>query len=81
MMCTTSVPARVRCAVEKIMLTEILNQDNPAIYYVYDFGDGWEHKIILDEVKFLVKPFGKPKCINGERNCLPEDCGGVGGYY
>ena len=62
-------------------LFDILTEDNPALYYEYDFGDGWEHKIILDEVKILDKPYGKPVCIDGARQCPPEDVGGVHGYY
>lgn len=48
--------------------------------YVYDFGDNWKHKIIIE--KFLKPEKSKkyPNCIDGERACPPEDCGGTGGY-
>jgi len=49
--------------------------------YEYDFGDGWFHKIILEGI-FLGDPDNQyPICIDGERACPPEDCGGVPGYY
>lgn len=47
--------------------------------YVYDFGDYWKHSIQL--VKFIEpKRTFYPKCIKGERNSPPEDCGGVRGF-
>jgi hypothetical protein len=48
--------------------------------YEYDFGDGWEHEIVLEGV-LLKEPKTKyPKCIDGARACPPEDCGGAHGY-
>jgi hypothetical protein len=49
--------------------------------YTYDFGDNWEHLIKVE--KFLPRDENVkyPICIDGERNCPPEDCGGIGGYY
>jgi Plasmid pRiA4b ORF-3-like protein len=48
--------------------------------YEYDFGDGWRHDVLFEgspprdpNVKF-------PLCLEGERACPPEDCGGTGGY-
>jgi len=48
--------------------------------YEYDFGDGWEHDIDVEDV--LDAEVGKayPACIAGERSCPPEDCGGTWGY-
>lgn len=48
--------------------------------YMYDFGDGWEHEIILE--KILPADIGSkyPQCIDGKRACPPEDCGGIWGY-
>jgi hypothetical protein len=49
--------------------------------YVYDFGDGWCHRIVVEEV--LSSDDGESArvvCLGGERACPPEDCGGVGGY-
>ena len=48
--------------------------------YEYDFGDGWEHEILF-EGSPPVDPKAKyPLCLEGERACPPEDCGGVWGY-
>ncbi len=48
--------------------------------YEYDFGDGWCHEVIF--VGFFPKePTLKyPRCVDGERACPPEDCGGIGNY-
>lgn len=48
--------------------------------YLYDFGDGWEHSIELEQILFKVEKRKYPICIAGERSCPPEDCGGVYGY-
>ena len=48
--------------------------------YKYDFGDGWEHEVILEGILIKEKGTKYPKCIDGSRACPPEDCGGVPGY-
>ena len=48
--------------------------------YEYDFGDGWEHLIVLED-SFEADPSEPlPVCIGGERACPPEDVGGIPGY-
>jgi hypothetical protein len=46
--------------------------------YEYDFGDGWEHDIFVENVIPVEAAY--PVCLAGERACPPEDCGGVWGY-
>lgn len=48
--------------------------------YVYDFGDNWVHKIVLEKVLPVDKEVLYPVCIAGKRACPPEDCGGMYGY-
>lgn len=48
--------------------------------YEYDFGDGWEHQIVLEGILLREQKTKYPKCIGGDRSCPPEDCGGVPGY-
>lgn len=51
-----------------------------AFKYEYDFGDGWDHEVLF-EGNPSVDPKAKyPLCVEGERACPPEDCGGVWGY-
>ena len=57
-----------------VKLSKILKKEGEKILYEYDFGDGWEHSIVLEKIISI------PTCIDGERNCPPEDCGGLGGY-
>ena len=63
----------------KIKLNQILTKEKQNFIYEYDFGDGWEHKIILEKILDTYNQ-KKPICIEGERNCPPEDCGGAFGY-
>ncbi|MBI9084201.1 MAG: plasmid pRiA4b ORF-3 family protein [Desulfobacterales bacterium] len=48
--------------------------------YEYDFGDGWEHDILLEGLLIKEKGIKYPRCIAGEGKCPPEDCGGPIGY-
>ena len=48
--------------------------------YEYDFGDGWIHDIELEAIGRRRNAIKYPCCVDGERACPPEDCGGPGGY-
>jgi Plasmid pRiA4b ORF-3-like protein len=48
--------------------------------YLYDFGDGWEHKIKVEKVLPADPSFKLPLCIDGANACPPEDVGGCPGY-
>lgn len=48
--------------------------------YEYDFGDSWEHVIILEKILPAVAKTRYPRCIAGKRACPPEDCGGTPGF-
>lgn len=47
--------------------------------YVYDFGDYWQHDVLLEAVLQPAPGRKYPRCIAGERSCPPEDVGGIGG--
>jgi hypothetical protein len=49
--------------------------------YLYDYGDSWWHTIQLEGYLFREKQRKYPVCVDGERACPPEDCGGDRGYY
>ncbi|HUE81592.1 MAG TPA: SEC-C metal-binding domain-containing protein [Pyrinomonadaceae bacterium] len=49
--------------------------------YEYDFGDGWEHKIVVEKILPPDPEFRHSICLDGANACPPEDCGGIGGYY
>jgi hypothetical protein len=48
--------------------------------YEYDFGDGWEHTILVEKILAPEKGAQYPVCVKGKRACPPEDVGGVWGY-
>jgi Plasmid pRiA4b ORF-3-like protein len=48
--------------------------------YEYDFGDSWEHELLVEKVLPPVDGIRYPICVAGTRACPPEDCGGAGGY-
>ena len=49
-------------------------------FYDYDFGDGWEHEVVVEDVTCWPLGLKHAVCVAGERACPPEDVGGPGGY-
>jgi hypothetical protein len=49
--------------------------------YEYDFGDSWEHEILVEKALPPDAAFKHPVCLAGANACPPEDCGGIPGYY
>jgi len=48
--------------------------------FTYDFGDDWEHDVLLEKILEAEEGIKYPRCTAGKRNCPPEDCGGHWGY-
>ncbi len=65
---------------KKMKIFDLLTVEKEKIIYEYDFGDGWEHEIILEKILPVDKKLKYPICLAGKMNCPPEDCGGVWGY-
>jgi hypothetical protein len=61
-------------------LTQFLQQPGDRIHYSYDFGDGWEHDIVLEKRLNPEPGVQIPACLAGKGACPPEDCGGPWGY-
>jgi hypothetical protein len=49
--------------------------------YLYDFGDGWDHKIKVEKILAPDPQLARPYCIAGANACPPEDVGGPPGYF
>lgn len=64
----------------KVKVSDLLKKEKDKIIYEYDFGDGWEHDIILEKIDSNPENKIIPICLTGRNNCPPEDCGGVWGY-
>lgn len=57
-----------------------ISRKSPQIAYTYDFGDGWEHRIVLEEMAPVTTGTRYPKCLAGERASPPDDSGGPHSY-
>jgi hypothetical protein len=64
----------------RIKLDSLFNTPKSNFIYEYDFGDGWEHSIVIEKILPRKKNTYYPICIDGKRSCPPEDCGGTFGY-
>jgi Plasmid pRiA4b ORF-3-like protein len=67
-------------AEDKITVGEVLTKPKAKITYEYDFGDSWEHEVVLEKILPSEQGVKYPTCLDGKRACPPEDCGGVWGY-
>jgi hypothetical protein len=64
---------------QMVYLQDIISNVKDNFVYEYDFGDGWEHKIVLEK-KLPLDSSESPVVIKGKKACPPEDCGGIWGY-
>jgi hypothetical protein len=66
----------------KTLLSAILPKTGKpfAFKYEYDFGDDWEHEVLFEGTPPVDPKAKYPLCLEGERACPPEDCGGVWSY-
>ena len=67
--------------VAKTKLSALLATGVSEIGYLYDMGDNWQHRIIVEKLKAAEPGAHYPQFLGGERRCPPEDCGGIPGYY
>lgn len=64
----------------KVKLSQVVNQGFKKFTYTYDFGDNWDHIILVEKTLPPEAGVKYPRCIAGKRACPPEDCGGPWGY-
>jgi Plasmid pRiA4b ORF-3-like protein len=64
----------------KTKLSQVVAGEKFKFVYEYDFGDGWDHDVLVEKVLPRLPDAQYPVCLTGKRACPPEDSGGVWGY-
>ena len=62
----------------RVRLNTVLSKPTDELMYEYDFGDGWEHDIVLEAVGPVTGD--EPRVSDGRGACPPEDVGGIPGF-
>jgi hypothetical protein len=62
----------------KVRLRDLDLKEKDTFHYLYDFGDSWEHILYVENIS--TEELLNPICLEGERACPPDDCGGEWGY-
>jgi hypothetical protein len=61
-------------------LSEVLLKEKAKLRYTYDFGDNWEHEVVVEKILPPGEGPKYPECLDGKRASPPEDVGGPWGY-
>ena len=64
----------------RVTLDRVAPRTGDRIRYTYDFGDDWQHDIVVEDVLAAEPGVAYPRFVAGRRACPPEDCGGMWGY-
>jgi hypothetical protein len=64
----------------KTKIDRYFSMTNKKADYLYDFGDYWEHRVVLEKILPKDPKTEYPCCIAGKRNSPPDDVGGVPGF-
>lgn len=65
---------------EDYTLSDLLTEKGKSIEWEYDFGDSWYHDVKLSSIGDYKEDEPLVSFIKGERECPPENCGGIWGY-
>lgn len=63
-----------------IKLSGVLDEQVSEFIYEYDFGDDWQHRVVLEQSLQSHPSWTGSLCTAGQRACPPEDVGGIWGY-
>lgn len=63
-----------------VSLGELIGDVGDRLLYTYDFGDDWEHEILVEELLDGDPEARYPVLVAAKGACPPEDCGGPWGY-
>lgn len=65
---------------EEYTISDVLSEKNKSIEWEYDFGDSWCHDVRLSSIGDYKENEPLVSFVKGERQCPPENCGGIWGY-
>jgi hypothetical protein len=66
--------------VDSTRISKFVDEEGQKFRYEYDFGDSWEHDLLLEKILSPEPDAQYPRCLKGKRACPPEDVGGIWGY-
>ena len=64
----------------RVKLQTVAPTEKMKFRYEYDFGDNWQHDILVEKILPPDSAITYPVCTAGKRACPPEDVGGMMGY-
>jgi hypothetical protein len=64
----------------KYKLRDVVSTEGSQFAYNYDFGDYWQHVLVVEKTLPPQEGTRYPVCLAGARACPPEDVGGISGY-
>lgn len=65
---------------EEVTVGEALPELGSMLLWEYDLIDGWEHHVVVEQIREVDVPPRITVCLGGARQSPPEDCGGPRGY-
>lgn len=66
---------------KRTRVADVLRRPKDKLFYEYDFGDSWEHEVVLERILPRIPGERYPIVVAGRGACPPEDVGGLSGYY
>ena len=61
----------------RVKLNMLVTEEGLKTQYEYDFGDGWDHVIVVEKTLPMTSDAKLLVCIKGKRACPPDDVGGI----
>jgi hypothetical protein len=65
----------------RVRLNTLVESGAKRFTFLYDFGDGWEHTIKIEDLVMPENEGKRIRCLAGENACPPEDVGGAHAYF